>query len=350
METASLDDFMAMNEQLAALVKAGVPIDVGLAGGNPAQSLEKINAAVARRVSRGASLADALEGELPAIPITYRRMAQLGMQSGELSETLDGPHRLAESVDDSRQALRLAFFYPLLVCILAYLGLVAWRLYFVPTLKGMYESMRAKPGWSLHVLQILSDSDALPYWIAIPPSALLLLIAWQYYARWRAPSIARVGRSMAWLPGMSRVIYEERLANFASRLSALIEERTPLEDALRLASGASGDSRLIAGADALAADLKHGPVGDDTDEAAMAFPPFLRWALWHSEATVGRSEALRMAAEIYQQSAQRRAARLRLLIPLVTCVVVGGGVTLLYGMALFVPVVEMLQSIASQKG
>jgi type II secretory pathway component PulF len=120
----------------------------------------------------------------------------------------------------------------------------------------------------------------------------------------------------------------------------------PLEEALPLASGASGDPRIVAGAQAMAADVNQGGARDVV-VSVEAFPPFLRWALSQSEATVGRSDALGIAAEIYQRSAQRRAARLRLLIPAVTCVVVGGGVTLLYGLALFVPVVDMLQTIAS---
>jgi type II secretory pathway component PulF len=146
---------------------------------------------------------------------------------------------------------------------------------------------------------------------------------------------------------MSRVIYDERLANFAASLSELLHGGTRLEDALPLASGASGDPRIVAGAQALAAGLNQGGFGEETAPVKAAFPPFLRWAISQSDATVGRSDALQMAAEIYEQSAQRRAARLRLLIPAVTCVVVGGGVTLLYGLALFVPVVDMLQTIAS---
>ena len=54
----TLDDFVAWNDQLAALVQAGVPLDFGLgaSGADLTESLKRINAAVARRVSRGESL------------------------------------------------------------------------------------------------------------------------------------------------------------------------------------------------------------------------------------------------------------------------------------------------------
>ena len=54
-----------------------------------------------------------------------------------------------------------------------------------------------------------------------------------------------------------------------------------------------------------------------------------------------------MAANTYRDAAQRRIERLRVTAPIVTCVVIGGGVTLLYGLALFVPVAQMLRGLAS---
>ena len=114
-----------------------------------------------------------------------------------------------------------------------------------------------------------------------------------------------------------------------------------------LAAGACGDAQLLDAAKSLAAAFAHGGVPGDDNAAAKQFPPFLRWALLHSEATTGRARALRMAADIYRQAAKRREERLRIVAPMVVCVVLGGGVTLLYGLSLFVPVVQLLRAMAS---
>ena len=120
-----------------------------------------------------------------------------------------------------------------------------------------------------------------------------------------------------------------------------------LDEGLRLAAHACGSASLSQGAEALAAELKAAqPVSEDSP-AAQRFPPFLRWALLGSEATTGRSAALRMAAGIYSQSAASRQEQMRLVAPIVACVIIGGGATLLYGLALFVPVVELLQALGS---
>src|SRR5262249_25568303 len=97
----------------------------------------------------------------------------------------------------------------------------------------------------------------------------------------------------------------------------------------------------------LAASLSNGQTPGDTNPAVRQFPPYLRWALLHSVETIGLGRALTSAAEIYRQSAQRRQERLRIVAPIAVCAVLGGGATLLYGLSLFVPVVQLLRTLAS---
>jgi type II secretory pathway component PulF len=332
---------MAMNEQLSALVDAGVPIDTGLDARNTAKALEKINATVARRVSRGVSLADALVDEERS-PV-YCRMMEAGIKSGQLSAALAGSSRLAGSVDDSISAVRLAFFYPLTVWVLAYVGFVAFCLYIVPRLEDAVVGFEILPGAGLQILKYLRHT--LPLWVWIPPALLLLLAVRRFVIQARGHGKSQIPFWVFWLPGMRRAISDERCANFATILSRLIDEGAPLAENLNLAAGACGDRGLRDGAESLATGLKLGQAPRDDSPAALAFPPFLRWTLWHAEETVGLQTALPMAATIYQASAARRIERLRLVLPVLTCVVVGGGAALLYGMALFVPVVEMLRSL-----
>jgi general secretion pathway protein F len=348
METPTLDDFVAWNDQLAALVQAGVPLDVGLGatGDDLPESLKRINATVSRRVGRGESLGEAIKDDEQTVPSSYRTLVELGLRSGNLATAIDGSNRVAESIDDSRYAIRSSFIYPLVVCCLAFVGLIMFCLFFVPKLDSMYYSLRIHPGSGLRILQFLRES--LFYWIAIPPLALLLFVAWL----WRgepngATAIGLRSSILAWFPGMTRAAFQERCASFAEALATLVESNTPLDEALPLAAGACGDAQLIEAANSLADSFKHGRSPSDGIPSAQQFPPFLRWALLHSEATTGRARALHMAASIYRQAAKRREERLRIVAPMVVCVVLGGGVTLLYGLSLFVPVVQLLRAMAS---
>jgi general secretion pathway protein F len=348
METASLDDFVALNEQLAALVQAGVPLDVGLSRPevSTSKALERIHATIVRRVNRGETLVEALEGDEHDVPGAYRSMVQFGLHTGNLSAALNGSSRLAESADDSRFAFESALVYPLIVCSLAYIGLVGFCLFFVPTLEGMYESARIAAGPGLRALQLLRDT--LPYWAAIPPIVLLVLVAALARAKSRrATGGASTGGLFHWLPGVSRITFQERCAAFAASLAELLDSNVPLPDALPIAADSCGDSDLRDGARSLAAAIEAGQMPADDSPIALQFPPFMRWALWRSEETTGRARALEIAARMYRETAQQLAERLQTVAPMAALVVVGGTVTLLYGLALFVPVVELLHKLSA---
>jgi general secretion pathway protein F len=347
MDSPTLDDFVALNDQLAALLEAGVPIDLGLGPSvnDPTQALKTINATVARRVGRGESLNQAIEDDHEIVPSAYRSMVELGLRSGNLAAALTGSSRVAGSVDDSRDAIRSSFIYPLVVCGLAFVGLIASCRFFIPALEDMYHSLRVRPGSGLQVLQMMRSS--LPFWIAVPPAALLWFV-WRSNAKPTAAIAAgRPTGVSAWLPGMRQALFQEQCANFAEALATLIDSHVPFEEALPLAAGSCGNMRIGEASRSLATTLMENKTPADDSPAAVQFPPFLRWALLHSEATTGRARALSMAADIYRQSARRREERLRIVAPVFVCVVVGGGATLLYGLSLFVPVVQLLNSLAS---
>jgi general secretion pathway protein F len=348
MTTASLDDFMAVNEQLAALIEAGVPLDVGHSQRetSSAKMLERINATIVRRVSRGETLVEALEGDDEDVPGAYRSMLQLGLRTGNLSAALDGSGRVAESVDESRFALESAIVYPLVVCLLAYLGLIGFSLYLAPTLEGFREEGQNPAGPGLRVLQGLRHT--LVYWAPIPPILVAALLAgWLRSKSRRATTGESRGRLLGWLPGVSQIVFQQRAARFAGSLAELLDSQVPLREALVIAGDSSGAANLMEGAKLLAAAVQDGPLPDDDGPIALRFPPFLRWALWHSDTSTGRVRALQIAARMYSEASQRRGERLQTFAPMVALVLLAGTVTLLYGLALFVPVVEMLVELAA---
>jgi type II secretory pathway component PulF len=337
MPTSSLDEFMALNDQLAALVEAGVPLDVDL--GRPAQTaatLERINALVARRVSQGTSLAAAIESEDKLMTPSYRSLVQLGLRSENLAAGLAGSNRLATSALQARQATRLALVYPAIVCCLAFVGLIGFCLYFVPVLESTYGSLRIPAGSGLQTLRVLRGT--LPYWASAVPLAALLIVGW----RAQSPS-----RSWPILPARARAILEERAASFADALATLLDAGTPLPEALRLAADGWNDAAQGEATRLLATALDQGQPISESSPFVARFPPFLRWALLSAASTMPIASALRTAAKTYRRSAARRQRRLQVVIPMVAGLAIGGTAALLYGLALFIPVVEMLRGLAA---
>ena len=73
---------------------------------------------------------------------------------------------------------------------------------------------------------------------------------------------------------------------------------------LVIAGDASGDADLREGARLLADAVHEGRLPGDDSPVALRFPPFLRWAIWHSDATTGRVRALQIAARMYRRGGQ----------------------------------------------
>jgi type II secretory pathway component PulF len=345
MNSATLDDLMAFNDQLAALAEAGLPLDAGLAAGSTRvrDSLERINAVVARNMSRGETLDEALRLEDPSLPPRYQSLVQTGLRGGDISAPLRSTEQLAESVDETRHVVRSAFVYPLILCGLAYLGVIGLCLFVLPTIERMYETLQLQPGPAVGVLQLLRET--MPVWIAVLPLVLLILAAWRLLGGTNNGATAG-GAGSEHFSATSRSIFDERCAMFAAALARLLEQQVPFDEALRLAGSGCGDANLAAGAQALADGLNMGQSVDENSAAALRFPPFQRWVLWHSDASIGQAPALEAAAVIYRKSARRHAARARILAPALATAVIGGGAVLLYGLALFAPMVELLRSIA----
>src|SRR5580700_6763977 len=82
----ALDQLLALNEEIAALVRAGVPLDRGLleAGRDVRGRLGRIAAVLGQRLGRGESLVDALDAERQSIPPLYRAVVEAGMRAGRL--------------------------------------------------------------------------------------------------------------------------------------------------------------------------------------------------------------------------------------------------------------------------
>jgi hypothetical protein len=55
---------------------------------------------------------------------------------------------------------------------------------------------------------------------------------------------------------------------------------------------------------------------------------------------------LRLVAKTYRHRAERRAESLRVVLPMLTCIVVAGGVTLLYCLSVFGPFVQLIWDLS----
>src|SRR5689334_20098249 len=82
----SLAHLIALNDEIAALARAGLPLESGLraVGRDIAGGLGAAMTGLAARMDRGASLAEALAAEGGTFPPIYRAVVEAGLRAGRL--------------------------------------------------------------------------------------------------------------------------------------------------------------------------------------------------------------------------------------------------------------------------
>ncbi len=344
----SIDELAALNDEIAALVRAGVPLDRGLlgAGADLPGRLRGITTALGRRLSRGESLPQALEAEKGAIPPLYRAVVEAGARSGRLPAALEALSRFVRSYSEARAAIGVALWYPILVLSLAYFLFLGLLILIVPRFIAAFESLGLEVIWPLRWLERLGE-HAEYWWPLWPVLLLLLLLGW-----WRS-GVAATFQTSSWsilrlFPWMQSMLADYESAGYADLLSLLLEHQVAYPRAVELAAEATGNATMIAGARQLAAAVER---GEPPDQAVRELPPgtfrpLLRWTLSAASEQGSLVESLRKLAPMYRKRGNYQAEKLQLFLPTVLMLLIGGSATLFYALTLFLPLSGMLRGLA----
>ncbi len=345
---ATLDQLVALNDEMAALVRAGIPLERGLidAGRDLGGRLGAITSDLGDRLTKGEPLAAALAHSDRAMPDVYRAVVEAGVRLGRLAEALEGMATLARGYAEARRSVGIALLYPLIVVLLAYGLFVGFVVEIIPKYQAGFRSLGLPPSRSLLALDWVGKLAI--YWGPVPPILLLLLAAsWTLSGRARSLDGGPVGSLAGRMPGVRRILDDFRSANFAQLLALLVDHHVPLAEGVRLAGEASGNRAFRAMAAAFAGRLDaggDGPAGTKT--SGGPFPPLLAWMVTAGHRQGDLPSALRHAAATYRRRAEGRADLLRAALPTALMLALGSSAVLLYGLILFVPVRALWDELA----
>ena len=344
----SLDDLIALNDEIAAIVRAGVPLDQGLLGlaNDVPGRLGQIAAELGERTSRGESLSQAIAAERGHFPRLYAAVVEAGIKTGRVTVVLEKLAVTARRMVELRNMAGSALLYPLIVFFLAYLLWIGFVLWVAPVAAPAYESFDINAAaW---IEKAASAGPTIRYWGPAVPLIILAVFAswWLLSGRALILQSGHAGRWLSWIPGARRLLRLWQAAMFADVLSLLVEAEAPLDESITLAAEASGSRLLGDEAQRLAARLRQGASLDECLAAAPDFPPLLCWLVQTGERQGALAAALRHAADTYRARARERSEAAQLFLPMLLTVGVGGGTALAYGLLLFWPWTSLLKSIS----
>jgi type IV pilus assembly protein PilC len=232
------NDLSLMTRQLAALLRAGLPLLQSLdmlSRSLPSLSLTEVMQQVRNDVASGTALHDALAMHPAQFSSLYISMVQAGESAGILDAMIERLAHTLENNDALRSRVRSALMYPIAVLGVAIGVLVLILVWVVPVLQDVFKSFGAELPWPTQMVLALSEGLS-----SSGPVAMVLVLfgvwGWQSAQQKNTPSATRMrlwrDNWLLKLPVLGALLETAVVARWAQTLSALLAAGVPLTEAL----------------------------------------------------------------------------------------------------------------------
>lgn len=346
----TLQELLALNDEIAALVRAGIPLERGLVQvaremcGRVGMASEQL----ASRMAAGESLEQILASDTSTFPPVWRAVVTAGLRSGRLAAALEEVSAAGKRVSEMRQAVGLSLVYPLIVVLLAYGVFVYELIYLAPAVLNALEDLTATTDPLLRWAVWLGERAR--WWGFFPPLLAGVAGAWWWSRAGRLTRTGRAGWASRMFPfcsSLSRSVRDEQVATFAELLNLLLQHHAPLDEALTLAADASGSRSLAHAAERVSQHLRSGSPLTRHEARELQFPALLGWLIASGASAAVLQRNLMHVAERYRYRATRAANFAVVSIPIVVTAVVGGTATLLQGILIFGQVWKLWNAVGA---
>src|SRR6516165_4162745 len=116
------DDLVMLNEEIAGMARAGLPLDQGLAALAREMGrgrLQRVTADIAADLKNGHTLPQSLERQGSRVPPFYAGLVAAGVRTGRIGDVLATLTVYARSIADLRSIVIGSLYYPAIVLVLA---------------------------------------------------------------------------------------------------------------------------------------------------------------------------------------------------------------------------------------
>lgn len=241
----SAQRFLVFNQELAALLAAGLPL---------LQCLElmlermkeplfrEVLADVRERVASGQELSAAFEAHGDLFPRLYPSSLKAGERSGDLEKVIRRFVRYLQLMQEARKRVVSALVYPAVLVCLSLAMIVVMTVFVVPKFAGLYADLEAElPLITRITLAVGQFVQA--HWIVI---VLVLVVGIWALRRWSETPEGQVALDhfRVRLPVLGPVFHRFGISELTRSLATLLDGGLPLVPSLEIATGAVGNAWL----------------------------------------------------------------------------------------------------------
>lgn len=347
--SVSLDEFLALHEEIAALTRSGVPLQTGLfaVSTDLPGRMRRLTQQVAELLEQGRSLPEALD-QVADLPPFYRAVVVSGIRGGRLTQALEGLTVHLRRLMEFRSLIAVSSVYPVavfaLTCIFA--SLMLPRLY---TLLASFDRDTQLVESNLLTMDLFEAIGKWAAWTWLLPVILLVLAggAWSVSSRAMTAQPRTAGRWSAWLPWFGVAQRSGQWAMFCELLALLLEHRVPWSESLRLAADAVGGWAPGVALHRLADRAQQGMSVADCNLPFTGTPPLLSLILSQRLPGADTVATLRTLASDLHRRAVFHADQVRQWLPIVMTLVLAGSTVTFYALMVMVPWIWQLQQVAA---
>lgn len=230
-------DVMHLSRQLAAFIKAGLPIlaavhTIGEESEN--SSIRRMMNDIEDGLRTGDRFSDCLDRHPKAFPAFYRGICRSAELTGELDTVLARLAIYLERDLDARRRIKSAMIYPLVIAAMSVVTVVVLAVYVLPKFRTFFESLNAKLPLPTRILLAVTDFLSNWWWALLAGLALVVLgvIAIVQSPRGRYAK----DRFLLGVPVLGETIQYSLVERFCRVLASMVSAGVNLPEAVRVAT------------------------------------------------------------------------------------------------------------------
>src|SRR5471032_1423759 len=344
-ERLSTTELALFTRQLASLLEAGLPLEqafTALLEQAERPYMRDLIASVRSEVIGGAALSDVLSRHPRDFAEIYRALVASGEQIGQLSRVLS---RLADYIERRNslvQKVKLAFTYPAIVTVVAFVIVIFLLTYVVPQIVSVFANTKQKLPMLTVMMLATSDFVRNYGWIV-----LIVVIALFYGWRTALKNPATKMRWHTWLlvaPLYGKFERSLNTARFASTLAITTGSGVPILKALDTSRDTLTNVAMQELVEEASGAVREGVSLARALSAQKHFPPMLIHMIRAGEITGELPAMLDRAASAHEQDLERRTLTIAGLLEPVLILAMGV-VVLLIVLAVLMPIIEINQLV-----
>ena len=337
----SRQDFLVYNQELATLLKAGMPLVQSLdilrqRVSNP--TFKAVLDGVYERVKSGTALSDAFGEHKGVFPAVYTASLMAGERSGNLDAVIRRYVAYEKIIGAVKRRTISALIYPaiLVVLMLVLVGIIVIKV--VPAFSSFYANFDRELPLSTRVIVGVSDVVVGNIWLilAIVVGGAFVAVTWAKQPGQRA----RLDRLLLEVPWAGTTIRKFATAQLARTLGTLLGGGIPLVNALEIAGGAMTNRYLGGEIQEVTRRVREGQSFASALLARGVFPDVAIKMVEVGESTGALQEMLNSLADFYDEEIETEVARFITVIEPAVLVIMGIVIAAVV-LALYMPLFEL---------